>query len=145
MDNVYIINGVVVSDDGRNVRYHTRCPYCGYVDMRISKVELLIHDWYELSQNDDPIDLKEAQRIAKDTYELLNEYAPQNLIPKPVANLLVVMEWFVSGQHYLLYSENDKYYKDMVSIISKLTRTFFENNFENSDVCDFIEGLINNN
>lgn len=113
--------------------------------MGLSKVELLIHDWYELSQNDDPIDLKEAQRIAKDTYEVLSEHTAQDLIPKPVANLLVVMEWFVSGQSYLLGSENDKYYKDMVSIISKLTKAFFENKFENSDVCDLIEGLINNN
>lgn len=107
--------------------------------MELSKVDLLIHDWYELSQNDAPFDLKEAQRIAKDTYDVLKEYAPQDLIPKPVANLLVVMEWFVSGQSYLLGSGNDKYYKDMVSIISKLTRAFFENKFENSDVCDFIE------
>ena len=110
--------------------------------MELSKVELLIQDWYELSQNDAPFDFKETQRIVKDTYEVLSEHAAQDLIPKPVANLLVVMEWFVSGQSYLLGSENDKYYKDMVSIISKLTRAFFENNFENSDVCDLIEGLI---
>lgn len=32
MENAYVINGVVVSDDGRIVRYHTRCPQCGYVD-----------------------------------------------------------------------------------------------------------------
>ena len=110
--------------------------------MELSKVELLIQDWYDLSQNDAPFDLKETQRIVKGTYEVLKKYAPQDLIPKPVANLMVRMEWFVSGQSYLLGSENDKYYKDMVSIISKLTRAFFENKFENSDVCDFIKGLI---
>lgn len=32
MENAYVINGVVVSDDGTTVRYHTRCPYCGDVN-----------------------------------------------------------------------------------------------------------------
>ena len=32
MENAYVINGVVVSDDGRTVRYHTRCPHCGDVN-----------------------------------------------------------------------------------------------------------------
>lgn len=27
-------NAVVVSDDGRTVRYHYRCPMCGKVDTR---------------------------------------------------------------------------------------------------------------
>ncbi len=25
-------NAVIVSDDGRTVKYHVRCPYCGKVD-----------------------------------------------------------------------------------------------------------------
>ena len=25
-------NAVVISDDGRNVKYHVRCPYCGKVN-----------------------------------------------------------------------------------------------------------------
>ena len=32
MENAYVINGVVVSDDGSTVRYHTRCPHCGDVN-----------------------------------------------------------------------------------------------------------------
>lgn len=32
MSQAYIVNGIVVSDDGRTVRYRTRCPRCGSVD-----------------------------------------------------------------------------------------------------------------
>ena len=33
MSQAFVINGVVVSDDGRTVRYRTRCPRCGNVDL----------------------------------------------------------------------------------------------------------------
>jgi len=32
MSQAYVVNGVIVSDDGRTVQYRTRCPKCGYVD-----------------------------------------------------------------------------------------------------------------
>lgn len=32
MSQAYVVNGVVVSDDGSTVRYRTRCPRCGNVD-----------------------------------------------------------------------------------------------------------------
>ena len=32
MENAYVINGVVVSDDGRTVRYHSKCPKCNNVN-----------------------------------------------------------------------------------------------------------------
>ena len=32
MSQAYVVNGVVISDDGNIVRYRTRCPRCGDVD-----------------------------------------------------------------------------------------------------------------
>lgn len=32
MSQAYVVNGVVISDDGKTVRYRTRCPRCGNVD-----------------------------------------------------------------------------------------------------------------
>lgn len=31
MAQAYAVNAVIVKDDGRNVDYRPRCPYCGYV------------------------------------------------------------------------------------------------------------------
>lgn len=32
----YAVNAVIISDDGRTVRYRARCPKCGYVDMMMT-------------------------------------------------------------------------------------------------------------
>ena len=33
MSQAYVLNGVVVSDDGITVRYRTRCPRCGNINI----------------------------------------------------------------------------------------------------------------
>ena len=95
--------------------------------MEIGKIKNLTRDWCAITDKviefENP-DIKEIQRLFKETYGLLHKYKKEKFVPKQISGLLLEMHgfgWWVSDLndtpiHYL--------YQEIVALICDLNRCF---------------------
>lgn len=101
--------------------------------MEIRKIEDLIYDWQAFT-NDvirfENIDFKKLQKLFRETYNVLEEFSKEKLVPKQISKLLIEMNdfgWWVSD---LDDTPLHEFYQELLSLITGLNKYFLTRDYD---------------
>ena len=113
--------------------------------MGIQKIEELTREWNSVTWK--VIELKnlglgEIRKLFKETYEIIEEYSTEKLIPKELSGLLLEMHdfgWWVSDLddtplHFL--------YQEIVHLINRLNKYFLTRDANTKEIENIIERIV---
>ena len=95
--------------------------------MELTKMDSLIHKWDALTDEVialNEIELTEVQKLFRETYEVLNVYSKDELVPKSISKLLLEMNDFAWWVYDLPQSPLHKHYQDILSLVMILNKHF---------------------
>ena len=92
------------------------------------EIKELIQEWHTITDEViefKNIDFSNLQKLFKETYNVLEEYSNEKLVPKEISKLLLEINdfgWWVSS---LDETPLHEFYQELVSLISALNKYFF--------------------
>lgn len=95
--------------------------------MELTKMDRLIHKWDTLTDEVialNEIELTEVQKLFRETYEVLDVYSKDELVPKSISKLLLEMNDFAWWVYDLPQSPLHKHYQDILSLVMILNKHF---------------------
>ena len=112
--------------------------------MEFKRINDIAENWRSVTQK--VIELRnpsliELRRLFKDTYELIEEYSRNDIVPKGICEVLIEMHefgWWVSDLdhtpiHYL--------YQEIISLINKLNKYFLTRDANTSEIKRLMERI----
>ena len=100
--------------------------------MEIKKIEELSCEWHELTDKVielKKIDLLRLQKLFQNSYDVIEEFRKDQLIPKEISKLLLEMNEFSWWVYDLDKTPLHEFYQGILTLISALNEHFF--------VCDY--------
>ena len=113
--------------------------------MEIKSIEELTREWqsvtWKVIEFENP-GFEEVRKLFKETYEIIEKYSKEELIPKELCGLLLEMHdfgWWVSDLdntplHFL--------YQEIVHLISRLNKYFLTRDANTKEIENIIERII---
>lgn len=113
--------------------------------MDIQKIEELTRDWqsvtWKVIEFENP-GFEEVRKLFKETYEIIENYSKEELIPKELCGLLLEMHdfgWWVSDLddtplHFL--------YQEIVHLINRLNKYFLTRDANTKEIENIIERIV---
>jgi hypothetical protein len=95
--------------------------------MELTKIDRLIHKWDALTDEVialDEIEPTEVKRLFRETYEVLDVYSKDELVPKSISKLLLEMNDFARWVYDLHESPLHKHYQEILSLVMILNKHF---------------------
>ena len=95
--------------------------------MELTKIDRLIHKWNALTDEVialNEIELTEVQNLFRETYEILDVYSKDELVPKFISKLLLEMNDFAWWVYDQPQSPLHKHYQDILSLVMILNKHF---------------------
>lgn len=95
--------------------------------MELTKINRLIYKWAALTDEVialNEIEFTEVQGLFRETYEVLDVYSKDELVPKSISKLLLEMNDFAWWVYDLPQSPLHKHYQDILSLVMILNKHF---------------------
>ena len=113
--------------------------------MEIKKIQKLSNDWHSATwkviEFENP-GFEKVRKLFKETYEIIEKYSTEKLIPKELSGLLLEMHdfgWWVSDLddtplHFL--------YQEIVHLINRLNKYFLTRDANTKEIENIIERIV---
>jgi len=112
--------------------------------MEIKKIEQLIYEWHTVTGEVigfEKIDFKRIHKLFKESYDVIEEFSKEKLVPKEISDLLIEMNdfgWWVSD---LDETPLHEFYQEIINLVTALKKYFLTRDCDVEAIKDTIEKI----
>ena len=112
--------------------------------MEIKKIEQLIYEWHTVTGEVirfEKIDFSRLHKLFKESYDVIEEFSKEKLVPKEISDLLIEMNdfgWWVSD---LDETPLHKFYQEIINLVTALKKYFLTRDCDVEAIKSNIEKL----
>ena len=116
--------------------------------MEIQKIEQLSYEWHTVTGEVigfEKIDFSRLHKLFKESYDVIEEFSKEKLVPKEISDLLIEMNdfgWWVSD---LDETPLHRYHQEIVSMMYELKGMFLKSGADTQKIKNLIEKIPEEN